>query len=291
MTLYNDNKFKQSKTATITYKAGLYLISTPIGNLSDISERMLETIKQADILFCEDPLNSIKFLRHHGISRSLRKYNDHSGEKTRLEILHLITAGKKVGLMSDAGTPTIADPGYKLVNFLVKHNVYISPIVGPTALIAALSISGFATNEFFFAGFSPRKKNDKEKFLKNLLAKKHSIIFYEAASRVSSTLEVIAKLKPETNICVCRELTKRFEEVIRGEAKEVSEMEITLKGEFVIVLPGAAESENEDCERKIAMKELISILAKEIPPAKLATILGKLYGRSKQDIYKDIIQS
>lgn len=215
----------------------LYIVSTPIGNLGDMTNRAVETLKSVDIIFCEDTRVTGFLLEHFGVSTERRSYHQHSGEKVIENIYDLLGLGKNIALVTDAGTPGISDPGNELIAGLLARdpNIKIVPIPGPSALTAALSICGFPCERVTFAGFPPHK-NKRKKFFEEIKQIEHTVVFYESSYRVLDALERLAELMPERKICVCRELTKKFETIYRGTIGVVQKNSIPEKGEFVLVL-------------------------------------------------------
>lgn len=209
----------------------LFIVSTPIGNLSDITLRALEILKSADLILCEDTRVTKKLLDHYKITTPTQSYHEHSKLSKINYIVDLLKQGKNLALVSDAGTPGISDPGNKLIGEL--EGVEIIPIPGPSAVITALSISGFNTNKFIFLGFPP-VKNKRDKFFQEMAIFKYPVVIYESTHRIIKTLNEL----PERNIVVCRELTKKFESIYRGTPGEVIEQleKGKIKGEFVIVV-------------------------------------------------------
>jgi len=222
----------------------LFIIATPIGNLNDISARAIEALKGADLVLCEDTRVAKVLLDHFEISKPLLSYHQHSDLEKTAEILKLLAEGKTLALVSDAGTPGISDPGNRLVEEAVKKfgdDVGIIPIPGACAVIAALSVSGFATDKFIFTGFPP-VKNKRKTYFEELLDNEFTSVFYESNFRIIKTLGEIDGINPDKSrrIAVCRELTKTFESIYRGTVSEVIEKinKDPLKGEFVAVLEG-----------------------------------------------------
>lgn len=220
----------------------LYIVATPIGNLQDITLRAIEALKGADLILCEDTRQTKKLLDHFGIKNPLQSYHQHSNLQKTDAILKTLASRKNLALVSDAGTPGIADPGNKLIEAVVKafrENARVIPIPGANAAIVALSISGFPTDKFVFLGFPP-VKNKRQKYFEELLACKYTAVFYESNFRILKTLAEIDALNPDKNrqIVVCRELTKTFETIHRGTVPEVIGQIIKdpQKGEFVVVL-------------------------------------------------------
>jgi 16S rRNA (cytidine1402-2'-O)-methyltransferase len=215
----------------------LYVVSTPIGNLGDITLRSIETLKTVDFTVCEDTRVTSVLLNHLEIKKELHSFNA-ANEKFKAEkVIERIEAGESCALVSDAGTPGISDPGTRLINLAIKHNIEIIPIPGATALITALTLCGFPTDSFVFIGFLPNKKG-RQKELKQLVDEERTVVLYESTYRITKLVTELAETMPDRQIVICRELTKKFEEVIRGTVQSIkSELEQhTLKGEFVVVI-------------------------------------------------------
>lgn len=229
--------------------SNLYIVSTPIGNLEDLSFRALRILKEVDLILCEDQRVTKKLLSHYQIEKPTLSYHQHSKLQKIDYIINLLKEGKNLALVSDAGTPGISDPGGKLVQKVIESLndlVKIIPIPGPSALISAASISGFPMDKFLFLGFPPKKKKRK-KFFKEVLESKYPVIFYESPYRIIKTLKELSflfmKIRGQIRansreVVVCRELTKKFETIYRGKIDEViAEIEKgKIKGEFVVVV-------------------------------------------------------
>ena len=223
--------------------ANFYIIATPIGNLEDISKRTLRLLSEVDLILCEDTRVTKKLLDHYEIKTPTLSYHQHSKIKKIDYIINLLKDGKNLALVSDAGTPGISDPGSKLINLAIKQldNLTIVPVPGPSAVTTVASIAGFSMDRFLFLGFPPAKKK-RNKFFKEMLESKYPVILYESPYRILKTLselELKAKsynLKPD--LVVCRELTKKFETICRGDIKKVIKdvKNDKVKGEFVIVV-------------------------------------------------------
>ena len=223
-------------------KPGLYLIPTPIGNMMDITLRTLYLLEQMDYLACEDTRSTGKILQHFELSKKkMFAYHDHNESEKVEYIIDLIQKGNKVGLVSEAGTPLISDPGFKITKAAIDNNLHIEALPGATALVPALILSGFATHNFIFLGFPPVKKN-RNKFLKAIAEADNTVVIYESPYKIKKLLvELKNLLEPERKISVSRELTKIYEETIRGSIAEVAELfnaKQNLKGEFVVVIEG-----------------------------------------------------
>ncbi|MCK5084751.1 MAG: 16S rRNA (cytidine(1402)-2'-O)-methyltransferase [Candidatus Pacebacteria bacterium] len=219
--------------------SNLYIIATPIGNLEDITLRALRVLKEADLILCEDTRQTKKLLAKYEINSPTMSYHQHSKLNKINKIVDLLECGKNLALVSDAGTPGISDPGNKLIEYLVENkiDVKIIPIPGPSAVISALCISGFPTDNFIFLGFVPHKKG-RQTFFENLAKEKRTAAFYESPHRIIKTLESMKKYIPEKEIAVCRELTKIYETTYRGKPDEVAKKIAPdqVKGEFVVVV-------------------------------------------------------
>ena len=218
----------------------LSIVATPIGNLGDITFRAIETLKNADVILCEDTRVTGKLLAHFDIKTPTMSYHQHSDGGRVREIEALLQDEKNLALVTDAGTPGISDPGNVLVGRIVQSAEHgaIVPVPGPSAVIAALSVSGFPTEKFLFLGFPPQK-NKRRKFFSEVGTAEHTTVFYESNHRIKKCLvELSAFLAPDRQVCICRELTKVFESIYRGTIADVCGMNIPEKGEFVIVIGG-----------------------------------------------------
>ncbi len=226
----------------------LYIVATPIGNLEDVSARVIKTLKGVDLILCEDTRVTRKLLDRYKIDTPTLSYHQHSKLKKVDYILKLLDQGKDLALVSDAGTPGISDPGNKLIQEIVTNAalVKIVPIPGPSAVTAAASISGFPMDKFLFLGFPPAKRKRK-KFFEQVLASKYPVILYESPHRILKTLNELEEISIyrhiKISIVVCRELTKKFETVYRGMIEEVIKAieKDKIKGEFVVIVSGNSQ--------------------------------------------------
>ncbi len=219
----------------------LYVVGTPIGNLDDITSRALSVLKQADFILCEDTRVTAKLLHHYGIEKPTISYHQHSKLGKIDKIIGLLEQGKRLALVSDAGTPGISDPGNKLIEEIINRgaeNVEIIPVPGPAAVAAGLSVCGFPADSFLFLGFPPAKRKRK-KFFQRVAAAATAVIFYESPHRILKSLEELQQvLEKQRRVVVCREMTKKFESIYRGTVKEVADSvkKDKIKGEFVVIV-------------------------------------------------------
>ena len=215
----------------------LYIVSTPIGNLKDITLRAIETLKEVDFIICEDTRVTSVLLKHYDIHKELVSMNAQTETKKIPHLIERINNGEKCAIVSDAGTPAISDPGVRLISEAIKEEIEIIPIPGASALVTALAISGLPTDSFVFEGFLPLKKGRSTK-LKELSTEERTIILYESTYRIEKLLKELNEIMPERYVVICRELTKKFEEVRRGFPKELLQNfdESINKGEFVVII-------------------------------------------------------
>ncbi|HLD35030.1 MAG TPA: 16S rRNA (cytidine(1402)-2'-O)-methyltransferase [Patescibacteria group bacterium] len=216
----------------------LFIVATPIGNLADITFRAVETLKSVDLVLCEDTRVTKNLLDRYEIKTPTLSYHQHSDARRVKEIEQLLADGKNIALVTDAGTPGISDPGNQLIHhltFSIEHLTFI-PIPGPSAVIAAISISGFPTDRFTFLGFPPHK-NKRQKYFKELALLENTIVFYESGHRIQKCLdELRGVLPPERELVICRELTKKFETIYRTIVGKLDQLKMDERGEFVIVI-------------------------------------------------------
>ena len=226
-------------------KGTLYIVSTPIGNLEDITLRALRILKEVDLIAAEDTRHTGLLLRHFGIQKPLTSYFEGNELKKREWILSRLKQGDRIALVSDAGTPGISDPGFRLIQMVIENQIPIIPIPGPSAVIAALSVSGLPTDAFLFKGFLPHKSKKRRDLLKQLEETKETLIFYESPHRLTETLKDILDILGDREIVLTRELTKIYEEVLRGKVSEIQNQlaERKLKGEITLVISGKTRKE------------------------------------------------
>ncbi len=268
-------------------ESGLYIVATPIGNLGDMSARAIEVLAGVDLIAAEDTRHSQRLLQHFAIDSKLMAYHDHSDERAQRRIEQLLAGGGSVALISDAGTPLISDPGYRLVHDMQQLGHRVIPVPGPCAAVAALSVSGLPTDRFLFEGFLPAKAGARANRLAQLASESATIVFYEAPHRVDHTLGALAELfGPERDAVIAREVTKTFETVRRGSLAQlldfVSADSNQRKGEIVLVVAGRPKGEAELDGETAA---LLEHLARELPAKKAAAIIAEHTGLRKKALY------
>lgn len=262
---------------------GLYIVATPIGNLGDLSKRAEKVISRADAIACEDSRVTGKLLHHLGIKRPMIRYDDHSDSKMRERIVERI-ASEVIVLVSDAGTPLISDPGYKLVRGAREAGRNVVTIPGPSAAISALTLAGLPTDRFLFAGFLPSKAKARGEAIAELAAIRATLVFYESGPRLGACLETLAEVLGEREAAVAREITKLHEECVTGTLSELATRYVDYppKGEIVIVVapPGEAAAPSADDTEAMLVEAL-----KSLPPAKAAGQVAKATGADRKALY------
>src|SRR5881275_857168 len=219
----------------------LYVVATPIGNLSDITLRALEVLKLVDLIAAEDTRHSGILLKHFEIKKSLVSYHEHNETMRTAQLVERLVAGKDIALITDAGTPGLSDPGARLIRECIKRELPFAIIPGPSSILTALVGSGFSTEKFFFGGFLPVKSGQRERELRAAAERDETAIFFESPYRLTKTLATCIDVMPDQQLCIARELTKKFEEFRRGVASELLEhyQSHPPKGEIVLVISGS----------------------------------------------------
>ena len=276
----------------------LYLCATPIGNLSDISERVLETLRSVDIIAAEDTRNSIKLLNHFGIKVPLTSYHEHNKYDKANELIDKMRDGKNVALITDAGTPAISDPGEVIADMCHKAGITVTSLPGPCALVTALSMSGMPSGRFVFEGFLPADKKERKRILNDLSDEIRTIILYEAPHHLKSTLSELYDTLGDRNMALCRELTKKYEQTIRMRIKEAIGYyeDNEPKGEYVLIIEGRSQSlmdeERANAWRQKDIKEHMAIYEAEGLDRKEAMKkVAADRGMSKRDVYKQLLDT
>jgi len=266
---------------------GLYLVATPIGNLEDISYRAVRILAEADLIAAEDTRHSRTLLEHYDISTPLTSLHEHNEMQVLGRIVGLLNEGKAVALISDAGTPTISDPGYKLVCAARDAALPVHAVPGPSAITAALSVAGLPPDRFVFEGFLPSKTVARKKKLEELHTEPRTMVFFESSHRIRATLDDMAGVFGEEHpVALCRELTKKFETVLRGPLSEImhkmDEDPNQGRGEFVVVLAGCPGSHDDSTMNAL---RLARQLLEYLPASQAARVAAKLNNVPRRDLY------
>ncbi len=265
-------------------KAGLYLVATPIGNLGDMSLRALDILAAADFVACEDTRVSGKLMNAFGLKKALIKYNDHTSAAQRAGVLDKIKAGGVVALISDAGMPLVSDPGYKLVQACAQDGLYVTSAPGANAPLMALQLSGLPSDQFSFLGFLPPKSAARQKAFSAWKDSPGSLIVFETAPRLLAMLKDVRSILGERNVAVTRELTKMYEQVLRGSVVEVIkalEARGGVKGEIVVVIGPGEPAALSDDDVKTHVKEALKTMSTKEAAAHVAVISG----RPRKELY------
>jgi len=263
----------------------LYIVSTPIGNLEDITLRALRILGEADLIAAEDTRHSLKLLNHYGISKPMLSYWGEREKVRSQEIIRRLQAGQTVALISDAGTPGISDPGAVVVRKAVEENIKVVPIPGPSALIAALSLSGLPADVFTFIGFLPPKKAMRQKVLKDLSLEKSTLVFYEAPHRIMETLTDMEQIFAGRRAALVKEITKIHEEILRGRISEIIGTlgKTKIAGEYVIVLEGRPPMNKVSVTD--ALDEIDSLMKKGLKRKEAVKKIAADYELSSKELY------
>ncbi len=267
-------------------KGVFHVIATPIGNLSDITARARETMAEVDILYAEDTRHTAHLCTHLGISPKLRSLHDHNEEGRITEVIDLLQAGLAVGLVSDAGTPLISDPGYRIVAACHRAGLPVSPVPGVSAVTSVLSVCGLPTDRFLFSGFLPAKASARLKSLDELKAVTATLVFFESKHRIVDALTDMHRVLGDRQICVAREVTKAFESVMHGSLSDVLELVTgnsdSQKGEFVVVVAGASEAV---ASLDANTQNLLLDVAAAMAPKQAAKIVARHSGVPTKTLY------
>ncbi len=268
----------------------LYIVATPIGNLEDITRRAIRILGEADRIACEDTRQTRKLLDHLGIAKPMVSYHEHNENARAAQLIEALEAGENVALVSDAGTPLISDPGYRVVAAAIEAGISVVPVPGPSAAIAALSAAGLATDAFRFGGFLPVKKSARRKMLEELKSETCTLIFYEAPHRILETLEDIAQILGARRVAIARELTKVHEEILRGTAAELGERlsaRASIRGEITILIAKAEAAETFETPVADAVGELERQGWSRMEAIKE---VAKQRGLAKREVYRTLVK-
>lgn len=268
---------------SLSDKATLFLVATPIGNLSEVSDRTLDTLRNVDVIACEDTRNTIKLLSHFDIHTRMISYHNFNEEESSKGIIKLLEEGNNVALVSDAGYPLISDPGYLLVNEVIEKGFNITTVSGPNAALNALVASGLETNHYLFYGFLNAKASQARKELEQLKGFPYTLIFYEAPHRIEKTLKLMYEVLGDRKACLARELTKLHEEYHRGSLGKLSELH-DLKGEMVLIVEGEKKVDKEaDLEQ--LLEEVGQLVESGLKSKQAVNEVSRRYGYSKNVLY------
>jgi len=277
----------------ILLQSGLYIVSTPIGNLKDITIRALSILKNCDLIGCEDTRVTKKLLSSYKIkSKKLISIHEHSNEQKLIFLIEKIKEGKSIALVSDAGTPIVSDPGLKLIVLAINNGINIIPIPGPSAVMASLVGSGLISDKFLFIGFLPNKKNKRINILNEYKKINSLLIFYESAKRIKETLIDMFSIFGNRKCVIAREITKYYETFYRGDLDKFKNIKNNLKGEITIII---APPENKKVREKIdvddEIKKITSFIEKKISTKDLSKLLSIIYKKPKKFFYTKLIKS
>jgi 16S rRNA (cytidine1402-2'-O)-methyltransferase len=270
--------------------AELFIVATPIGNLADFTRRAVDTLSQVDLVAAEDTRHSRTLLANHGIDRPMVALHEHNEDAMAPRLVERMLAGESVALISDAGTPLMSDPGYRLVRLAVEKGIRVIPLPGPSAITTALSVAGMATDRFVFEGFLPAKQAARIARLNSLNSESRTLVLFESSHRILDCLQDLAEtMGHDRQIAVCREMTKQFETILRGSVEEVRQQVQAdanqQKGEFVLVLAGAKESADERMTHALNMaRELQEYLSS----SQAARVAAKLCGVQRRTLYEKL---
>lgn len=264
----------------------LYIVATPIGNLEDITLRAIRTLREADVIAAEDTRHTQVLLKHFAINTPLTSFHEHNERAKTAQLVTRLERGESIALVSDAGTPAISDPGYRLVVAAIGAGIRVIPIAGPSALIAALSAAGLPTDGFDFRGFLPARKQERRSTLQELRDGRYTMVFYETPHRLQESLDDVREILGDRRMVLAREVTKLHEEFLRGRISEVigevSRREI--RGEMTLVIEGCSDS-NAASEEAL-VDEIDNLKGEGMRIKEIAEIIGEKYGYSKREIYR-----
>jgi 16S rRNA (cytidine1402-2'-O)-methyltransferase len=264
----------------------LYIVATPIGNLEDMTLRAIRALKEADVIAAEDTRHTQVLLKHFAINTPLTSYHEHNERAKTGQLVTRLERGESIALVSDAGTPAISDPGYRLVVAAIGAGIRVIPIAGPSALIAALSAAGLPTDGFDFRGFLPARKQERRSKLQELRDGRYTMVFYETPHRLQESLDDVREILGDRRMVLAREVTKLHEEFLRGRISEVigevSRREI--RGEMTLVIEGCSDS-NAASEEAL-LDEIDNLKGEGMRIKEIAEIIGEKYGYSKREIYR-----
>ena len=276
-----------------SHKPALYLVATPIGNLEDITLRALRTLKEVDTIACEDTRQTQKLLSHYGIEKKTISYHEHNELTRSAELIMHLERGESIALVTDAGMPGISDPGYRLVALAIRHKIPVVPIPGPTAFVAALVASGLPTDAFRFSGFLPEKSGKRIKLFESIKESPRTQIFYEAPHRLLETLQdIVDVFGPARNVVIAREVTKIYEEFVRGHAQDVlltMQARDEIRGEITLLIGKEEDHGVPVLEQKTIRQRVRGLMQSEgLDEKEAMKRVAKEMGVSKSEVYREL---
>ncbi len=283
-----------SRAAVSNGKGVLYVVATPIGNLEDLTPRAKRILASVDLVAAEDTRHSRRMLRHHGIERSLVSLHEHNERQVMQRVIDQLESGRSVALISDAGTPLISDPGFPLVRECHRRGIRVSPVPGPSALVAALSVSGLPTDRFCFHGFLPRQQAARRERLEQLRGEPATLVFYESSHRIAGSLADMAEiLGADRPACLARELTKQHEEILPAPLGELAGVVATdplrRKGEFVVMVGTAPEAGRS--QRMQEADRVLELLLEELPLRQAVALASRITGENRNRLYEQALEN
>ncbi len=274
-------------------KAGLYIVATPIGNLGDITKRSLDTLKAVDVIACEDTRITGKLLNAFLIKKPMIAYHEHSASGRLPQLLQMIADGKSVALVSDAGTPLISDPGYRLVEAAAKQGLYVTTLPGASAVISALTLAGLPTNRFLFMGFAPTKTKARQDWFAAEQNTSATLVYYESAKRLAGSLGDAHAVLRNRQAAVCREISKKFEQIIRGDLAALAERYKTdgpPKGEIVVVIEPAAPAKTATDKFDLDTTKILELALQHMTVKSAAAFVAEITGERKNEMYRQALE-
>ena len=267
----------------------LYIVATPIGNLEDLTFRALRILKEVDLIAAEDTRHSRRLLDHYGIKTPLTSYHEHNEQSKAAHLAERLQRGEKIALISDAGTPVLSDPGHRLVQEAIRAGITVSPVPGPSALVAALSASGLSMERFVFEGFLPAKRTERREKLQSLCAEARTLVFYEAPHRLKESLADIGAIFGAREMVLAREMSKVHEEFLRGSAGDLMAQlaDREVRGELTLVVAGATE---EPAAAEEIMTEIRKLKSDGMRVKEIAALLGEKYSLAKREVYRMVLE-
>ncbi len=266
----------------------LYLVATPIGNLEDMTFRAVRTLKEVDVIACEDTRHTRMLLDHYGIRKPLLSYHEHNEQRRAPELVRRLSAGESVAIVSDAGMPVLSDPGYTVLQLAIDHGISVVPIPGPSAITTALAVSGLPPDHFLFIGFLPRRSSERRRVLAELAQLPWTLVAFEAPHRIGSALADVHAILGNRRLALIRELTKRFEEVIRGLVTDVLEQvqKSPPRGELTVVIEGATKDQAAAEQPSDVTAHLKQLLASGSSPKDAVRVVAATHRLPKRTVYQ-----